>query len=218
VLKELSVSVIAFLRLNRDRRFSIEETDSNSTRTEVLNREPRVFTVEFRQDDPAKCTSAKMAKFQLATPIRENHIPHDAIVLDPFADSVLSSTDSDLVKLHGLVVIDCSWVKASTAFSRGKHHYKGNARRLPALLAGNPTNYAKLHSLSSVEAAAATLYITGFKAQARRLLSIYKWGDTFLSLNQAALDDYASASNAEELTAIEKDYFPNEVPHQPLTS
>jgi pre-rRNA-processing protein TSR3 len=116
----------------------------------------------------------------------------------------LTNSDHELALSNSLVVVDCSWTKATEIFSR---RFKGNHRRLPALMAGNPTNYSKLHGLSSLEAAAASLYIMGFESSALRLLSLYKWGDTFFSLNENALKDYIRARSLEEINEIEEAYF-----------
>ncbi len=175
--------------------------EDNSEHTVV----PKLFTIELREDDPAKCTSAKMTKFHLARSIRPSKISDASVVLNPFAAEVLLRTDRSNTIRGGLVVIDCSWVNASPTFKR---RFNGNQRRLPALMAGNPTNYSKLNSLSSLEAASAALYIMDFPEFSRRLLSLYKWGDTFLSLNQNALIDYSNASSQEEIKRIELDYFP----------
>ena len=167
---------------------------------------PRVFTVEFREDDPAKCTSAKMVKFHLARSIRPNQIPRGSIVLSPFASEIVLNVDRAAALSEGLVVIDCSWVNATSTFKR---RLNGIQRRLPVLMAGNPTNYSKLNSLSSIEATAAALYIMDFRDFSRRLLSLYKWGGTFLSLNADALNDYSTATSQDEIKKIELDYFPH---------
>jgi len=146
-----------------------------------------------------------MTKFHLARSIRANQIYNESIVLDPFASEILLSLDRRPALRGGLVVIDCSWVNATRIFKR---KIKGHQRRLPALLAGNPTNYSKLESLSSIEASAASFFIMGFLDQANRLLSLYKWGPTFFSLNENALKDYAEATSQEEIKKIELDYFP----------
>lgn len=75
-------------------------------------------------------------------------------------------------------------------------------------LAGNPTNYSKLGTLSSLEAIAAALYIMGFKDHTEKILSIYKWGPTFLSLYREPLEDYSKAESVKEILEIEKAYFP----------
>ena len=102
------------------------------------------------------------------------------------------------------MAIDCSWEKAQTELRR---RIPGFARRLPTLLAANPTNYAKKHKLSSVEALAAAVYIMGRKEIADKLLSLFKWGNTFLTLNKELLEAYSSASSEEELSKIEGDFF-----------
>ena len=175
---------------------------------------PRLYTLELHQDDPAKCTSAKMRRMGLSIPITLNRIPRDSLVLNPYTDVTLLKSDRFRAIPHGLVVIDCSWKKASDFFGR---HIKGIQRKLPALLAGNPTNYSKLYSLSSLEALAASLYIMGFADATHRLLSIYKWGETFFTLNQEPLEDYAKASTVQEIMDLELSYFPQlSAPVQPV--
>jgi pre-rRNA-processing protein TSR3 len=53
------------------------------------------------------------------------------------------------------------------------------------------------------------LYIMNFKNLSVKLLSIYKWGETFLTLNQDALNEYSNADTLEELKRIELEFFPN---------
>ncbi len=194
-------------------RFSVFTTPSTWKDSSVGAPEkvPAIFTVELREDDPAKCTSAKMRKFHLARSIPLTKISRESIVLNPFALETLSNSDRSSALRGGIVVIDCSWVKASNTF---KGRLKGYQRRLPTLMAGNPTNYSKLNSLSSLEAASAAMYILGFHSLSERLLSLYKWGETFHSLNINALNDYSAATSQEELGRIETDYFPQILQHQ----
>jgi pre-rRNA-processing protein TSR3 len=79
--------------------------------------------------------------------------------------------------------------------------------RLPTLLASNPVNYAKPHKLSSIEALAAGLYIMGFSERASQLLSLFKWGPTFLTLNHEPLEAYSMASSDEEMIKAEAEFF-----------
>ncbi len=162
-----------------------------------------VFVIDYGQDDPAKCTAKKMAHMGLATEVtRKFHASNTTIVLNPFAPSLLSPLDAGA---KSILAIDCSWNQAQEVFFRkigGKH------RRLPALLAGNPTNYSRLGILSSVEAVAATLFILGEADQAREFLSLYKWGPTFESLNSEPLKEYAAASSEGEIEQIERSFFP----------
>jgi pre-rRNA-processing protein TSR3 len=162
-----------------------------------------VFVIDYGQDDPAKCTAKKMAHMGLATEVnRKFHASNTTIVLNPFAGTLLSPLD---VGCKSILAIDCSWNLAQEVFFRkigGKH------RRLPALLAANPTNYSRLGILSSVEAVAATLFILGEGEDAEKYLALYKWGPTFRTLNSEPLAAYASARDEAEVHEIEKAYFP----------
>ena len=166
---------------------------------------PRIFTYEMHQDDPEKCTSAKMRRMGFAKGTTRPHFPRNAIVLNPSADAVVMNADRKSLLEAGVVVIDCSWSRAGEVFGL---HFKGLQRKLPSLLAGNPTNYSKLGSLSSLEAVSACLYITGFKDQATRILSLYKWGETFLTLNHDPLEDYSRANSPKEMREMEISFFP----------
>jgi rRNA small subunit aminocarboxypropyltransferase len=169
-----------------------------------------VFVIDYGQDDPAKCTAKKMARMGLATEVtRKFHASNTTVVLNPFAASLLTPLDAGC---KSVLAIDCSWNQAQEVFFRkigGKH------RRLPALLAGNPTNYSRLGILSSVEAVAATLFILGEGEQAAEFLSIYKWGPTFETLNHDPLQEYSKVSSEAEMEQIERSFFPQLIPEEP---
>jgi pre-rRNA-processing protein TSR3 len=167
---------------------------------------PRIFTVELGQDDPSKCTSAKMRRFRLARQISIRQIPRAALVLNPMGPLYISRAERESAVQHGLVVVDCSWERADSTLTR---KLKGEQRKLPLLLAGNPTNYSIAGKLSSVEAVGAALFIMGFEELSKSALSLYKWGQTFLSLNEAPLKDYSSAENQEKIRQLEREYFPH---------
>jgi pre-rRNA-processing protein TSR3 len=86
-------------------------------------------------------------------------------------------------------------------------YYRGNDRRLPYLVAANPIHYGHLYELSSIEALASALFLIKHETQARRILSIYKWGPAFLSLNQDLLNEYQWAKTEEDVVEIEKNVF-----------
>ncbi len=153
----------------------------------------------FYQDDPKKCTAAKMIKFGLAQNIKK--IGNKGLVLDPFSEKTLLPHDKVLI--NSIVGVDCSWNLADKAFSK---KFNGIKRKLPPLLAGNPVNYAKLNKLTTVEALSASLFILGFKEQSLELLDKFKWGHTFYELNQNLLDEYAKLENEEQIHLILKDY------------
>jgi pre-rRNA-processing protein TSR3 len=143
-----------------------------------------LFSVYLKQDDPKKNTIVRLAQFNLVklkSQLRQ--CPRKALILDPFSKHLLSIDDHILIKEHGLVVIDCSWKKTESIFQNPFR----TGRILPHLLAVNPINYGKWDRLSSAEALAAALYITGFEEQAEELLSKFNWGPTFWNVNQSYL-------------------------------
>jgi len=165
-------------------------------------RDLRVFVLLLKQDDPHKCSAAKLAKFGLAKALfRVKQIPKESLILNPIADHILLPIDRTR---RNLIAIDCSWEKAQSEFRR---NLPGLARRLPTLLAANPTNYAKRHKLSSAEALAAASYIMGHNEIAVKLLSLFKWGNTFLTLNRELLEAYSSAASEDEMLEVESEFF-----------
>jgi len=153
----------------------------------------------FYQDDPKKCTAAKMVKFGLAQNIKK--IGSKGLVLDPFAEKTLLPKDSSII--NSIIGIDCSWNLANHAFSQ---KFNGIKRKLPPLLAGNPVNYSKLNKLTTAEALSGSLFILGFKEQSLELLNKFKWGHTFYELNQNLLNDYSQSETEEDIKTIVADY------------
>ncbi len=172
--------------------------------TAVEHSVPKLMVYEFRQDDPKKCTSARLRKFRLVQSLPSlKRIPSSSIVLNPTSSRTLSREDRELVQRQGVVALDCSWNLSEDVFDRD---IPGINRRLPVLLAGNPTNYGIAGRLSTAEALAAALIITGFRQPASAILSLFNWGQTFLSLNQDPLEKYA-ATKSSELSSLEEDFF-----------
>jgi pre-rRNA-processing protein TSR3 len=87
----------------------------------------------FYQDDPKKCTAAKMVKFGLAQNIKK--IGKQGLVLDPFSENTLLPKDKS--SINSIIGIDCSWNLVDQTFSK---KFSGIKRKLPPLLAGNPVN------------------------------------------------------------------------------
>ena len=65
------------------------------------------------------------------------------------------------------------------------------------------TEPGKASKLSCVEAVAATLVIVGLPARAEKLLDKFKWGPTFLSLNEELFTAYAACANSAEVVAAQ---------------
>ena len=170
----------------------------------VSPRLPKLLVCDFRQDDPRKCTSAKLRKSRLVQTLPNlRRIPSSAVVLNPSSSKTLSSEDRDLILRNGLVALDCSWNLSENIFDQ---NIPGHNRRLPTLLAGNPTSYGIPSRLSTAEALAAALILTGFRQLGEAILSQFKWGETFLSLNQGPLESYGTAKSSE-ISLLEEEFF-----------
>lgn len=155
-------------------------------------------------DDPRKCSARKLARFDLATLHRSARQTPPGIVLDPYAERALSPADTD----HGavserLVALDCSWETAEAeAFKLDGQH-----RSLPFLVAANPVNYGTPFQLNTVEAFAGALCILGDREQAERILGKFRWGHTFLELNDEPLRRYADCVDSSEVIRVQSEYL-----------
>jgi pre-rRNA-processing protein TSR3 len=148
---------------------------------------------------PKKCTSKKLAKFDLVRLHTKPWLLPRSLLLDPSSCAVLSPDD----KPKNLAAVDCSWDHYRDVF---KAFNATDRRRLPYLLAANPINYGRPYHLTTAEALAAALLILEKNEQAKMILNKFKWGLGFISLNSNALLDYSRAKDAGEVLLIERDY------------
>jgi len=163
----------------------------------------RIVVYHARQCDPKKCTALKLNRHRLIRVVhRIRMLPKGAVVLNPLSKKAFSPADRKRILDKGLAAIDCSWVNADEIL---KLRFHGAQRCLPYLVAANPVNYGKPTKLSTVEALAAALYLAGLKDEARKLLSIFKWGHTFLELNKEYLETYVKAKTSEEVVQRQRE-------------
>jgi pre-rRNA-processing protein TSR3 len=166
-----------------------------------VEQSPRLTIYHANQCDPKRCTGLRLKRRGLARLVTKTRfLPKRAVVLNPFSEIAFSPADRKRVEDFGLVALDCSWEHAEKVLLK---HVKGTSRCLPILIAGNPVNFGKATKLTTAEALAAALYIAGFKQEAAELLSIFSWGHTFLELNHALLENYASAQNSTEIIKMQ---------------
>ena len=152
-------------------------------------------------DDPEKCSARKLARFDLVAHDRSARATPPGIVLDPHAEQALSPADA--AESDALVALDCSWETAEAeAFKLDGPH-----RALPYLVAANPVNYGTPFQLNTVEAFAAALCILGERDHAEELLGKFRWGHTFLELNDEPLRRYADCADSAEVVAVQKEYL-----------
>lgn len=127
-------------------------------------------------------------------------LPKRAIVLNPFSEIAFSPADRGRVQKFGLAALDFSWEHAEKPLLKS---VRGTSRCLPYLIAGNPVNFGAPTKLSTAEALSAALYIAGFKEEAERILSIFKWGPTFLEINREKLESYAGARDSKSVVELQ---------------
>jgi pre-rRNA-processing protein TSR3 len=164
----------------------------------------KIFVYMMGQDDPRKCTASLLARKGLAIPVhRLSAIRGDPIVLNPASPRFLLRSDVTKAIRSGVMAIDCSWEKAEGVFMT---QFPGTNRKLPALMAANPVNYARIGRLSTAEALSAALHIIGFRSQAREVLSPFGWCETFFDLNKELLGRYARVSSEEGIVKVEMEY------------
>jgi pre-rRNA-processing protein TSR3 len=159
----------------------------------------QINVIMLNQDDPKKCTAAKLVRFKLAKKITS--ISPKTVLLHPFSPNTLLNKEKSDV--HSITGFDCSWNKAEKMFQK-KH--SGIHRKLPPLLAGNPVNYSKINKLTTVEALAAAVFILGYEELCYNLLAKFNWGHTFLELNDNLLKDYQKAQSENDVNSIITEY------------
>ncbi len=165
--------------------------------------EPRILVYHAGQCDPRKCTGTRLGRMKKASIVRSfRRIPSGSVVLNPVSKVAFSPSDRNSVLRSGLVALDCSWKRAEEIFAASK---AGAQRSLPYLLAANPINTYKPVKLSTAEALAAALYILGLVDEADELLSVFKWGPSFITLNRVWLDAYAGCSNSSEVVQVQRE-------------
>jgi pre-rRNA-processing protein TSR3 len=167
----------------------------------------RIVVYHAKQCDPKKCSALKLKRHNLIRIVhRLRLLPHEAVVLNPFAEKAFSPADRQRIESYGLIALDYSWKCTEGA---KLIPLIGESRALPYLVAANPVNYGKPTKLSTVEALAAALYIIGYEEQAAELLSKFKWGPEFIRLNQERLDAYAQARNSVEVVRLQTKFMPD---------
>lgn len=168
-----------------------------------MNQKPQVIVYHAGQCDPKKCTGTRLGRMNKAKIVRNmRHIPQSSVVLNPVSEVAFSPADKDNVSRSGLVALDCSWKHAEKIFAASK---TGVQRSLPYLLAANPINTYKPVKLSTAEALAAALYILGMSEEADDVMSVFKWGHSFITLNREWLDSYAECRTSGEVVQVQQE-------------
>ena len=155
----------------------------------------KLFMWYFEQCDPKKCSGMALKRVGLlkTLPIKAKF---NGIVLTPATDCMISLGDAELLTEQGVSVIDCSWAFFDQVKVRS---IRQKERILPNLLAANPVNYGKEFKLNCAEAIAAAYFLCGFEAEARTILSHFKWGPAFFAVNEFRFAKYRGRATSEEM-------------------
>ncbi len=157
-------------------------------------------------DDPKRNTARKLVRFEIVERVYRRQIKRSGVILDPRADVAFSPADRKASR-RGVLGLDCSWATLETVFPR----VSAEARALPYLIAANPVNYGRPWRLSTAEALSASAYILGDIQEAEELVSKFKWGPNFITLNREPLEAYMTANDSAGVVAAQMEFLPEEV-------
>ncbi|KAI1314882.1 ribosome biogenesis protein tsr3 [Mortierella claussenii] len=159
---------------------------------------------DFEHCDPKRCSGKKMVRMGMVKTLKINQ-RFLGVCMTPNGEQAVSPSDREVVREHGLAVVDCSWAKlGDVPFKKLR---AGHDRLLPYLIATNPVNYGKPWKLNCVEALAACFYITGFDAYGDELLSKFKWGHAFKKVNAELLAKYSKCTDSASVIAAQTEYL-----------
>jgi len=178
---------------------------SGSVMSSDVHDRVRIYVIRLRGDNPKLSTALKLVRLGLAIRVSPKTLPHGTVVLDPTAKEVLTPWDRGHLVRAGLTVIDASWNRGVQEITSTALRVKGFRRVLPPLKAGNPINYGIMTKLSSAEAIAAALIITGYRRLGESVISKFKWGHTFLELNNELLRKYSRVRSVEEMLSVQEE-------------
>ncbi len=169
----------------------------------------RLYAYNAGDCHPKRCTVRRLERFGLIERVSSLRRLRKALLLFPTAETALSPADADIASKQGIAVIDCSWRRIENENTAHTVHRgaRGNLRALPFLIAANPVNFGRPFILSSAEAIAASLFILGEKEHANLIMSKFKWGHAFISLNGKMLEAYANARSSREVVELQMHFM-----------
>ncbi|KAG0197993.1 ribosome biogenesis protein tsr3 [Mortierella sp. GBA30] len=159
---------------------------------------------DFEHCDPKRCSGKKLVRMGMVETLKINQ-RFRGVCMTPNGEQAVSPSDREVVREHGLAVVDCSWAKlGDVPFKKLR---AGHDRLLPYLIATNPVNYGKPWKLNCVEALAACFYITGFDEYGDELLGKFKWGHAFKKVNAELLAIYSQCTDSASVIEAQTKYL-----------
>ncbi|XP_046398854.1 18S rRNA aminocarboxypropyltransferase [Ischnura elegans] len=205
---------INFNKLSLDTAEVEDNSDDSSEDEDRVQSAPfPVAMWDLEQCDPKRCSGRKLARHGLVRTLKVGQ-RFNGITLTPAAEKCISLADRAIASELGVSVVDCSWAWVQNGenltgpikkAAPGRH-----PRLLPFLVAANPVNYGRPCQLSCVEAYAAAFYIMGYPREASLYLSKFKWGKSFIELNQDILDEYSKCENGDDIIKAQAAFLERE--------
>lgn len=111
------------LQVGEDEQLEDDEGDDDEEEQKAALTHIKLAMWDFGQCDSKKCTGRKLARLRQLKELRVNQ-GWPGVILSPSGKQAVSLADADIVRQHGISVVDCSWAKlAEVPFNKikGKH-------------------------------------------------------------------------------------------------
>jgi pre-rRNA-processing protein TSR3 len=138
----------------------------------------KIFIAPPYSIDNPVCTAVRMITANKAEIVDD--IPLEGIILLPQARKELVISDFRYVNEKGLIAIDANWDLLSSIYEKIEN--KERCRKLPRMIAANPV-HPNTEKITTAEAIIASLLILGLTVQARSILDMFEWKQTFIDNN-----------------------------------
>ncbi|KAL7715565.1 18S rRNA aminocarboxypropyltransferase [Entamoeba marina] len=168
----------------------------------------RLFMWDLCQCDPKRCSGRKLVRQKMVKILSPNASFHGIVLTPDSSASLMTPKDIEIIEKSGVAVIDCSWneYSAGRGVDKVKKLKYRNGRFLPFLMAGNPVNFGKPYKLNCAEALAGALAICGLMDDAKIVMEVFGWGQTFLDINKKVIKEYQSCETIDDIMKIQSDY------------
>ena len=166
-------------------------SDSEHSENACVKLSVKLSMFEFNQNDPKRDSGMKLCRLGLARSFKPGAV-FKGILLSAEAHKTLSPADAVQAADKGFGAVNCSWNRLDEVEAS---KLRGTQRKLPFLVAANPTNYGKPFKLNTAEALVASMAICGFRQDAERVAAKFAWGSEFFKINGDLIDRYSKCTD-----------------------